>query len=128
MYKRTTHSFLSFHKTWALTNSITPRTEFSIFLETSPTRINWNCINCKTISFVFFEETVTSRLSLETVISAGQVAGISNVKRNGMLGTAFVVLDLDLQNLIVGMSDNEARERYVNKAKALFASQGASFY
>jgi len=65
---------------------------------------------------------------LETVISAGQVAGISNVKRNGMLGTAFVVLDLDLQNLIVGMSDNEARETYVNKAKALFARQGASFY
>ena len=65
---------------------------------------------------------------METVKLEGQAAGISKVKRNGMLGTAFVVLELDLQNLIVGMSGNEARERYVNKAKALFASQGASFY
>jgi len=45
-----------------------------------------------------------------------------------MLGTVFAVLEFNLQNLTVGMSGNEARERYVNKAKALFASQGAPFY
>lgn len=69
----------------------------------------------------------TSKPSSETAISTGPAVGISKVKPNGMLGTAFVVGQLDSKDLTVGMSGNEARERYVDKAKDLFASQGESF-
>ena len=73
--------------------------------------------------------TVISKRFSETAISVGPVDGISKVRLNGMLGTASVVSICGyFSSLTSGMSSHEARERYVNKAKDLFARQKASFY